>query len=146
MSLYPWPKSLHFLHSPNCGNHHSILWFSELFFVLFYRPHISEIILYLSFSELFHLTQCLPGECMLMLMAEFPSFLWLNIFYCVYVWCIFLIKSFIKGHVVVSMYWILWKTLQWMWGLRLSNRDTDSISSGYIINNGIAGSHGSSIF
>ena len=51
-----------------------LLWF--LFF--FKIPYISEIIWYLSFSDLFHLAQYPLGPSMLSQMARCHSFLWLS--------------------------------------------------------------------
>ena len=58
---------------------------------------------YLSFSDIFHLAQCLQNTFLLLQMAEFP-FLWLTlhcvcVYVHVYVYNLF-IQSFIDGYLV----------------------------------------------
>ena len=53
-------------------------YFVHLFCFVFRIPRISEIIWYLSFSDLFHLEWCPLGPSMLCQMARFHSFLLLN--------------------------------------------------------------------
>ena len=46
--------------------------------LIFFIPHISDTIQYLSFSDLFHLAQYPSGPSMMLQMAKFHSFLWMS--------------------------------------------------------------------
>ena len=82
MTSHNWKViSFDHLHSfpltPAPGNHLSILSFYE--FVCFFQiPHISEVIWYLSFSDLFHLAQVPQGSSTMSQMEGVSPFLWLN--------------------------------------------------------------------
>ena len=69
---------------PTTGNHPSVLRAYESVSLDFvFILHLREIVQCLSFSDLFHLAQCLQSLLTSLYMARFPSSLWLKISHCI---------------------------------------------------------------
>ena len=72
-TLHPTPQTTHLFSIPV-----SLLLFCYITSCIFQIPHVSDIMQYLSLSDLFHLAEYPLGPSMLLQMAEFHSFLWLS--------------------------------------------------------------------
>ena len=107
---------------------------------------MSDIIWYLSLSDLLHLVWSSLGPCMLLQMAIFHSFYGWVIFHCIYVYIhhLFFIHSSVDGHLGCFHAFAIVNSAAINIGVHVSFRTM--FFSRYMPRSGIAGSYDSSIF